>query len=231
MTLKGAPAEDLIPAVKFSMVIIDAKKHNLNWKQAYEDYGIAKLNIKYRGSANAGASTVITRAKSPMYVNQRKAASSNKQEGIVGGIDIKTGKKVYQETGKTRTVVKKDPKTGEIISKEEVLVKDKISKMEYVDDAFKLVGDIEDPKERAYANYANSMKELANEARRVAVNTENMKRNPNAVQTYSKEVASLNDKLKQVKNNSYLERQAQMLANKHFLLLKIMEVLNTQSKN
>lgn len=219
MTLKGAPAEDLIPAVKFSMVIIDAKKHNLDWKKAYEDFDIDRLNVKYRGRKNAGASTIITKAGADYYVDQRKAAPSSKEKGIVGGIDINTGKKVYVETGKTRLVYDKDPITGEKINAREKKVQDKIKKMDYFD-PYELVGDMEDPKERAYAEYATNMKNLANEARKIAVNTPNMHRNPEAVKTYAKEVASLNENLKKVKNNSYLERQAQMLANKRFFAAK-----------
>ena len=220
MTFKYAPAEDLIPAVKFSMVIIDSVKHNLDWQQAYKDYGIDKLKEKYRGNSSAGASTVVTRAKSPIYVDQRKLAKSSKEKGIIAGIDKLTGKYVYEPTGKHRKEAIKD-ENGKVIGYKEGKAKqDKLHKMEYVDDAFKLVGDPEDPKERSYASFANSLKSLANEARRIAVNTENMKRNSYAVKTYAKEVAELNRKLKDVKTNRPLERQAQMLANKRFFAAK-----------
>ena len=36
MTLIGAPPQDIIKAVKHSMVIIDAEKHNLDWKRSEE---------------------------------------------------------------------------------------------------------------------------------------------------------------------------------------------------
>lgn len=220
MTFKYAPAEDLIPAVKFSMVIIDSVKHNLDWKQAYKDYNIDKLKEKYRGSSNAGASTVVTRAKSPAYTEQRKLAKSSKEKGIIAGIDKKTGKYVYELTGKHRKEAIKDDEGKVIGYTEGDLKKDKLHKMQVVDDAYELVGDPDDPKERAYANFANSLKNLANEARRVAVNTENMKRNSYAVKAYAKEVASLNDKLKSIKTNRPLERQAQMLASKRFYAAK-----------
>ena len=220
MTLKGAPAEDLIPAVKYSMVVIDAQKHSLDYKQAYKDYGIAKLNEKYRGDARAGASTIITRAGSPDYINQRKPAKSNKEKGIVNGIDILTGNKVYEDTGKIKWSPIKDKKTGEITGWKETLKQDKVEKMYLVDDAFKLVGNLDDPKERLYANFANTMKNLARESRRIAVNTENLKKNPDSVKTYAKEVASLNSKLKKVKSNKYLERQAQILGNKRYYAAK-----------
>lgn len=220
MTLKGAPAEDLIPAVKYSMVVIDAQKHSLDYKKAYKDYDIAKLKEKYRGDAQKGASTIITRAGSPQYINQRKLAKSNKELGIVNGIDINTGKKVYVDTGKTKWTPVKDKKTGEITGWKQALKKDKIERMYLEDDAFKLVGSKEDPKEVAYANFANKMKSLAQQSRKIAVNTENMKRNPDSVKAYAKEVASLNNKLKEVKANKYLERQAQILGNKRYYAAK-----------
>ncbi len=220
MTLKGAPAEDLIPAVKYSMVVIDAQKHSLDYKKAYSEYGIAKLNEKYRGRADAGASTVVTRAGAEKYINQRKPAKSNKELGIVNGIDVKTGNKVYVETGKTRWKPVKDKKTGEIVGWKEEPKKDKVEKMYTVDDAFELVGNPDDPKERAYANFANSMKNLARESRRIAVNTENLKKNPDSVKAYAKEVASLNEKLKAVNANKYLEKQAQILGNKRYYAAK-----------
>ena len=220
MTLKGAPAEDLIPAVKYSMVVIDAQKHSLDYKQAYKDYGIAKLNEKYRGDARAGASTIITRAGSPEYINQRKPAKSNKEKGIVNGIDILTGNKVYEDTGKIKWSPIKDKKTGQITGWKQTLKQDKIEKMYLKDDAFELVGNLDDPKERLYANFANTMKKLARESRKIAVNTENLKKNPDSVKSFAKEVASLNEKLKKVKSNKYLERQAQILGNKRYYAAK-----------
>ena len=228
MTLKGAPAEDLIPAVKYSMVVIDAQKHSLDYKKAFSEYGIAKLNEKYRGRADAGASTIVTRAGAETYINQRRPAKSSKEKGIVNGIDVKTGKKVYEETGKTKWKPIKDKNTGEIIGWTQALKKDKVERMYTVDDAYekdsngkyKLIGNPDDPKERAYADFANAMKQLARESRRIAVNTENLKRNPDSVKTYAKEVASLNESLKKVKANKYLEKQAQILGNKRYYAAK-----------
>ena len=220
MTLKGAPAEDLIPAVKYSMVVIDAQKHSLDYKKAYADYNIAKLNEKYRGSARAGASTIVTRAGAETYIPQRKIARSNKEKGIVNGIDIHTGNKVYEETGKVKWTPKKDKNTGEIIGWKQTKKLDKVEKMYLADDAFELVGDKEDPKERLYAGFANTMKDLARKSRLIAVNTENMKRNPDSVKMYAKEVAELNNSLKDVKANKYLERQAQILGNKRYYAAK-----------
>ena len=220
MTLKGAPPEDLIPAVKYSMVVIDAQKHSLDYKKAYEEYKIADLNTKYRGNARAGASTIVSRAGAEKHIPQRRVAKSSKEKGIVNGIDIHTGEKVYEETGKVRWSPIKDKKTGEITGWKQIPKTDKIEKMYDVKDAFELVGNPEDAKEIAYARFANSMKDLARRSRLIAVNTENMKRNPDSVKTFAKEVASLNDKLKEVKSNKYKERQAQILGNKRYYAAK-----------
>ncbi len=39
MTLKGASQEELARAVRHSMVVIDAEKHKLDWKQSEVDNG------------------------------------------------------------------------------------------------------------------------------------------------------------------------------------------------
>src|SRR5699024_10435821 len=41
MTIKGATPSELARAVRHSMVVIDAEKHNLDWKKSSEDNGIS----------------------------------------------------------------------------------------------------------------------------------------------------------------------------------------------
>ena len=89
MTLKGATTNEIERAVRHSMVVIDAEKHYLNYKQSYIDNGIAALKEKYQGGKNRGASTIISRAKSVEYINDRKPSFKNDEQG----------KPVYQETG------------------------------------------------------------------------------------------------------------------------------------
>lgn len=48
MTIKGATDEELFRAVKHSMVVIDAVKHELDYKQSEEDNDIESLKKKYR---------------------------------------------------------------------------------------------------------------------------------------------------------------------------------------
>lgn len=69
MTLKGANKDELIRAVKYSMVVIDAKKHKLDWRQAKEDFKISELHKKYQGKETGGASTIISRAKGEIHVD------------------------------------------------------------------------------------------------------------------------------------------------------------------
>ena len=49
MTLKGASQDELARAVRHSMVVIDAEKHKLDYKQSESDNGIASLKKKYQG--------------------------------------------------------------------------------------------------------------------------------------------------------------------------------------
>lgn len=78
MTLKGANDDELARAVKHSMVIIDANKHHLDYKQSEIDNGIKALHRKYQlqvdedGREHLGASTLISKSKSEKSVPERK---------------------------------------------------------------------------------------------------------------------------------------------------------------
>lgn len=70
MTIKDANDSELARAVKHSMVVIDAEKHNLDYKQSARDNSIAALKKKYQthinpdtGKQSTGASTLISRSK------------------------------------------------------------------------------------------------------------------------------------------------------------------------
>lgn len=204
MSALGATDSEIARAVKHSMVVIDAEKHGLNWKQSAKDNNINELKRKYQGGANRGAATLISRASSEARVNDRKLRSA--KDG--GPIDAKTGRKVYVETGKSYERV--NPKTGKV---ETVLNKTKVSKMELADDARTLISDNGSRIESVYANHANSLKTLANEARRISLNTKPTETSRAARETYESEYQSLRAKLNQAKANAPLERKAQLLAN------------------
>jgi len=201
MTIKGANKSEIARAVRHSMVVIDAPKHELNYEQSYIDNGIAQLKEKYQGGKNKGASTLISKASSDYRVNQRK---------IQYKIDPSTGKKIYQETGETYTVKKVNKRTGEV--KEQVRFRKQSSTpMAETDDAFALSSGTRI--ENTYASYANSMKALANRARKESVSTKDITYSPAANKKYAKEVASLNGKLAIAKKNAPYERKAQTVAN------------------
>lgn len=193
MTIKGAPHSEIARAVRHSMVVIDAEKHNLNYKQSAIDNGIAQLKEKYQGDKRGGASTLISRKKHEIDVPERKQSYR---------IDPATGKKIYRETGATTV----DRRTGKIVIKTQ-----KVKKILEVNDVRKMSSGT--PIEEVYARHSNSLKDLANTARLESVHTKGLQRNPSAARAYSKEVDSLNSKLNLALRNRPLERQAQVLAN------------------
>ena len=66
--------------------------------------------------------------------------------------------------------------------------------------------------ENLYAQYANSMKSMANNARKEALATPTTKVNKSAKETYAEQVASLNSKLNIALMNAPRERKAQAVA-------------------
>lgn len=196
MTIKGATQAEIARAVRHSMVVIDAEKHNLNWKQSAIDNGIADLKAKYQGSSKSGASTLISRASAEVRVPERKPRPA--KDG--GPIDKATGKKVFVPTGET--YVNKAGRT--------VLKTTTSKRMAETDDAHSLSSGT--PMEKVYADHANRLKAMANAARKNAIETKPTPYSPSAKQAYAKEVASLNAKLNLAQKNAPLERQAQLLA-------------------
>lgn len=200
MTLKGATQSELARAVRHSMVVIDAEKHKLDYKQSEIDNDILSLKQKYQAHADGdgygGASTLLSRAKSETSVAKRKGSPI---------IDPETGKQTWK-TADDLTYI--DKKTG----KEKTRTQPS-TKMAEVDDAYELVSDMSNLKEVAYANYANKMKSLANEARKTMVNTGKIAYSASAKETYQEEVKSLNAKLDVALMNAPRERLAQVMAN------------------
>ena len=198
MTIKGAPADDIAAAVRHSMVVIDAEKHNLNWRQSYLDNGIANLKAKYQGASNAGASTLISRAKGDKRVPKRKDGYK---------VDPETGRKIFTETGETYE------KNGK-----QVVRFQKSSKMYETEDAYSLSSGT--AMENTYADHANKLKALANSARKTSLTTKPIPYSPEAKAKYRQEVDSLNAKLNIALKNRPLERKAQLLANERVKLVR-----------
>ena len=208
MTIKGATQSEIARAVRHSMVVIDAEKHHLNYKQSEIDNGIAALKKKYQGRANAGAATLISRASSKVYVPDRKPRSASKG----GGIDKKTGRKVWEETGKTynKPVFGEDGETIVGWKTEKSILKSK--KLAETHDAFSLVSKDGSTIETVYANHSNELKAMANEARKATLTIPSVRKNPQAAKTYAPEVKSLKAKVNEALRNKPRERQAQVLA-------------------
>ena len=82
------------------------------------------------------------------------------------------------------------------------------SKMAEATDARTLMGDPHNPKEIAYADYANSLKALANNARLEIYRTKDLQYSPAAAKKYAEEVSSLNAKLNNAQKNAWREREA-----------------------
>ena len=85
--------------------------------------------------------------------------------------------------------------------------------MAETDDARTLVSAAGHPMELLYADYANSMKALANKARKEMMTTKDIQYNAQAKAIYSEEVASLNYKLNNSLMNAPKEREANRRVN------------------
>ena len=197
MTLKGATEPELARAVRHSMVVIDAEKHKLDYKTSEEENGIAALRKKYQkhdddsGKAG-GASTLISLAKSQKSIPKRKGSPT---------IDRETGELIWKTSNDTYVNAK-----GETVTRMQ-----RSTKMAETKDARTLSSGT--PQEELYADYANSMKALANQARRSMVNTGKIAYSASAKATYSEEVKTLQSKLNVALKNAPRERKAQAIAN------------------
>ena len=268
MTIAGASEEKLARAVRHSMVVIDAGKHQLDYKKSEIDNGIEALRMEYQGKKGGGASTIISKASGEYSVPKRQGTPKvnikgskwydpSKPEGSLiykesekavypvrnydkdtGIMTIKTtdGKKISynvkdKEASDLYTPVKRangvPVKKGEDTSGKEITYTDKTgtifyktktsmqksTKMAEVDDAYELVSESKHKIEIVYADYANSMKAMANRARLEVYNTGNLKYNSAAKEEYRSEVKSLDDKLKTALMNRPREREAQRRSN------------------
>lgn len=196
MTIMGAPEEELEKAVRHSMVVIDAEKHGLDYKQSEKDNDIKALKRKWQGHYNedgsfsTGAATLISRAKSPKDVPKRRGSPK---------INPETGELIWNEVYETYT--DKNGKTKQRMQRS--------TKMAEVKDARELSSGT--PVEEAYADYANKMKSLANQARKELKATGKIEYSPEAKAKYQREVDSLTSQLNEALKNSPKERMAQLV--------------------
>ena len=227
MTLAGATPDELARAVRHSMVVIDAEKHKLDYKRSEKENNIAELKEKYQRSIQpdgsvkiGGASTLLSRSKSEYSVLKRqgtpKINTKYKKNGELNpdyDPDRPEGALIYKTASDVAyTKYKKNKRTGEITTSTEYRTQ-KSTRMAETDDAFSLLSDARHPMEVIYAKFANSMKSLANDARKEYVSTSDLKYSAEANKKYAKEVSSLNMKLNNALLNAPREREALRRAN------------------
>jgi DNA-binding CsgD family transcriptional regulator len=219
MTLAGANDRDLAAAVRHSMVVIDAEKHSLDYKQSEIDNNIAALHKRYQGKSTGGAATIISKAKGEETVLKRQGTPSVntkfKKDGTPNPLydpSKPEGSLIYKIADDVDYTYTKTYKNGKTVTKTGQRHQ-KSTKMAETDDAYSLVSPAKHPMELLYADYANSMKALANKARLEEIATGNLKYDKNAKKTYQAEYDSLMSKLNNAQMNAAKERQALRMAN------------------
>ena len=186
MTIKKASDAELAAAVRHSMVVIDAQKHQLDYKQSARDNRISALTKRYQthvdpitGKEKRGAaSTIISKSK------QMKAV-----EGDMA--------KRYNPRTKRIETVKKRP-ILELVG----------------NDARKLSSG--SAVENQYVTYMNKVTAKRNKLEKVIASIPPQKTNPRAKKEYASEIKSLQSKVNVALSNAPRERQAQLIANKTY---------------
>lgn len=203
MYIQGASAEELIRATKHSMVVIDAVKHNLDYKRSERENNIKELKQIYQKHKDddkyGGASTIISLAGSEDRVEKRQGAP-----------------RIIKETGDVKYKKADDAtyvnKNGEVVIKTT-----KVSKMENTflsgGNAFDLVSDVHNPIEMAYARFANNMHDLAKQARYTSANTKGIEFSKSAYLAFKNDVDDLLEQVRVAELNRPRERAAQTIAN------------------
>lgn len=229
MTLAGATNDELAAAVRHSMVVIDAGKHKLDYKQSELDNNIRALRNKYQRKydedgnfiRSGGASTIISRASGETQVLRRQGTPKVNLKGTsYYDPNRPEGSLIYKTSDKLTYEYKKiNKRTGE----ETIVTKTRhqpSTNMAETDDANTLVSKDKHPMELLYADYANSMKALANRARLEELKTGKIPYSKSANDIYQTEVKSLNDKLNTALLNSPKEREVLRRANVEVALKK-----------
>lgn len=242
-----ATDEELTNVIKMTMVIIDAHKHKYDWKRAMKDLHIQELMNKYQPKYNddgtintdkkgGGASTLISKAKSPVHVPKRKermginARNTDPETGEMLWVTLdphpqrkpirkkdENGKYLRDENGKYVYETYIDKRGNERIAKQETgkmeYNTEEVSAMRLAKDANELVSNHRWPMELVGADYANKMKRMAAQARVEYLKTPTDLRDAKAAAKYATEVAELKEELAKVKTNKPYERHARIVAN------------------
>ena len=153
------------------------------------EYNVAKVNRRSKSEPNG---TIQVSDKGKRYVQFDD--DPDKWVPIEGKSTLQSGERVHSVVITKR---KHQPVTN----------------MENTDDARTLISEANTPMERIYADYANAMKSMANNARIQAEGIGKIARSPSAAKTYANEVKSLTTRLMGSEINAPRERKAQLLTN------------------
>lgn len=190
----------------------------------YKRQGEGKVNLKgkewYDPSRPEGV--LVYKNADDLY---RPDKTRDKNTGLVSvrtmsGQNITYDPANEAERKKYAPVKKIDEKTGAVmfVNADGTVYRSKArtqksTSMAETDDATTLVSPARHPMEILYADYANSMKKMAREARLEMVSTGKIAYDKGAKDRYRAEVKSLEDKLSTAEKNKTKERSAQRLAN------------------
>lgn len=146
-----------------------------------------------------GINTVVTSSGKKISYSLKDKAARAKYDPVMH-IDKKTGEVTFTNKDGTITYRKKARTI-------------KSTRMAETDDARTLVSPAKHEIELLYADYANSMKALANTARKELIKTPALQSSQSARKAYAKEVSELEARLNEARKNSPKERAALRMAN------------------
>lgn len=233
MQIAGAPAEDIAKAVKHSQTVIDAKKHHLDYKTSEIENDIQSLKVLYQRRLDengdlhiGGASTLLSRAKNKKQYPETHGQIHYNQIGKPwydpdlpeGALILKKSGRTYEETKPVKDAdgnVMYYEDTGKPIKVKTGKIKEATqerTQMSMTNDARTLISAIRSEPEVLYADYANKLKAMANEARKIMMYTKGIQTNPTAKKEYAEEVKSLKAKLDQAYRAKPKEARAQNIA-------------------
>lgn len=219
MTIKGASTDELARAVRHSMVVIDAEKHKLDYRQSEIDNNIQGLKDLYQAKENGrsgGAATLLSRAKSEEHIPKTQGQPKINLKGKDWyDPNLEEGALIYKTAPDKDLYYTKytKKKNGEVVAKTEMRTTT-TTKMAQAKDAYELSSGY--LKENIYADYANSLKSLANKARVAMAKTGKIAYSKNAKEKYRDEVDDLMRQLDIAEKNRPRERMAQIWANSVF---------------
>jgi DNA-binding CsgD family transcriptional regulator len=183
--------------------------------------GVEYVN-KRRGQARidpqTGELTYLDALPSDLYYAKSKFDKKTNTQTYytTDGQKIVFNKSDREAYKKYNPVVKVDKKTGEVrvtnkdgdIEYEFETRTQKSTKMAETKDAYSLLSDARHPIELVYADYANTMKAMANQARKEMLAAGNLKHDPQATKIYQSEVDGLMARLNEVEKNRVRMREA-----------------------